>query len=63
VLTKNKFRKFKYIQHAGLDLPIGCVGLSLGPQDPRGPPANCDAHGVNCRSIISSTNIRQKFMS
>jgi len=22
------------------DLPIGYVGLSLGPQDPRGPPTN-----------------------
>jgi len=35
--------------YAGPDLPIGCVGLSLGPQDPRGPPANCGTHRVNWR--------------
>jgi len=34
---------------AGPDLPIGYIGLSLGPQDPRGPPANCGTHRVNCR--------------
>jgi len=26
------------------DLPIGYIGLSLGPQDPRGPPTNCGTH-------------------
>ena len=30
--------------HSGPDLPIGYVGLSLGPQDPRGPPTNCGTH-------------------
>jgi len=28
----------------GLDLPKGYVGLSLGPQSPREPPANCGTH-------------------
>jgi len=48
---------------AGPDLPIGYIGLSLGPQDPRGAPANCGTHKVNCRYMVSSINIRQKFMS
>jgi len=26
------------------DLPIGYIGLSLGPPDPRGPPTNCGMH-------------------
>ena len=30
--------------YPGPDMPIGYIGLSLGPQDPRGPPANCGAH-------------------
>jgi len=38
--------------HAGPDLPIGYIGLSLGPQDPRGPPTNCDTHRVNVRCMI-----------
>jgi len=29
-----------YVRYAVPDLPIGCIGLSLGPQDPRGPPTN-----------------------
>jgi len=32
---------------AGPDLPIGYIGLSLGPQDPRWPPTNCGTHRVN----------------
>jgi len=32
----------------GPDLPIGWVGSCPGPQDPRGPPANCGTHWVNC---------------
>jgi len=44
------------------ELPIGYVGLSLGPQDPRGPPANCGTHIVDCRYMIRSTIIRQNFM-
>ena len=48
---------------AGPDLPIGYIGLSLGPQDPRGPPGNCGTLRINCRYIISSTIIRQKFMT
>jgi len=47
----------------GPDLPIGYVGSSLGPQDPRGPPAKCGTHGVNCWCKISSRNIPQKLMS
>ena len=39
--------------HSNPDLAIGHVSLSLGPQDPRGPPANCGRHGVNCRYCIS----------
>ena len=34
--------------HSGLDLPIGYVGLSLWPQDPKGPPENCGTHRGNC---------------
>ena len=44
--------------YSGLDLPIGYVGLSLGPQDARGPPANCGT-----RYMISSIDIRQNIMS
>jgi len=29
---------------SGPDLPIGYIDLSLGPQDPRGPPINCGTH-------------------
>ena len=47
---------------SGPDLPIGYVGLSLGCQGPRGPPANCGTHWVNYRSMISSINICQNFM-
>jgi len=28
------------------DLPIGYIGLSLRPQDPRGPPTDCGTHRV-----------------
>ena len=47
----------------GPDLPIGYIGLSLGPQDPRVPPANCGrpTHRVNCRCVVSSINIPQNF--
>jgi len=55
VLSENEF-------HTGPDLPIRCIGLSLGPQDPRGRPANCGTHRVNYRHMISSTIIRQNFM-
>jgi len=44
------------------DLPIGYMGLSLGPQDPWGHPANCGMHRVNCRYMISSTIICHNFM-
>jgi len=37
---------------AGLDLPIGCISLSLGPQDPTGPPTYCGRHRVNGRYMI-----------
>jgi len=33
------------------DLPIGYIGLSLGPQDPRGPQPNCGTHRVNGRHM------------
>jgi len=36
--------------------------LSLGPQDPRGPPANCGPHRVSCRYKMCSINIRQQFV-
>jgi len=45
------------------DLPIGYIGLSLGPQDPRGPPTNCDTHRVNDRYMTIQIKLRQKFMS
>jgi len=56
--------KSPYDFRSGPDLPIRHIGLSLGlgPQDPRGPPANCGTHRVNCRYVISSTIIRQNFM-
>jgi len=50
------------------DLPIGYIGLSLGPQDLRGPqdlkgpPANCGTPEVNCRCKIS-LYVCQQFMS
>ena len=44
------------------DLPIGYVGSSLGSQDPRGPPATCGPHRVNCRYMICSINIRKNFV-
>jgi len=47
----------------GSDLPISSIGLSLGPQEPRGRPTNCVTNKVNCRYLISSINIRQKCMS
>jgi len=34
------------------DSPIGYIGLSLGPQDPSGPPTNCGTHRVNGRYMI-----------
>jgi len=30
--------------YSGPDLPIGYMSLSLGLQDPRGPPTNCGTH-------------------
>ena len=43
--TKNKNQIAKIsILAPGPDLPIGYVGLSLGPQDPRGPPTNFGTH-------------------
>jgi len=37
--------------------------LSLGPQVPKGLPANCGTRGVNCWYMISLINICQNFMS
>jgi len=47
---------------SGPDLPIGYIGLNLGSQDPRGLPANCGTHRINCLCMISSTIFRQSFM-
>jgi len=47
---------------AGPDLLIRDIGLSLGPQDPRGPSANCGTHRVNGRYMIIYIRLRQKFM-
>jgi len=47
-----------HCSEARSDLPIGYIGLSLGPQeprgpqDPRGPPKNCGTHRVNGQYII-----------
>ena len=40
----------------------GHAGLSLGRQDPRGPPGDCGTHRFNCWYMIKSINIRQNFM-
>jgi len=53
-------RPFRFLP--GPDLPIGCVNLSLGPQDPREPPANCGTHRVSCRFMIALVNFRQNFV-
>jgi len=45
------------------DLPVGNIGLSLGPQDPKGPLKNCGTHRVNGRYMIIYVKLRQKFMS
>ena len=34
------------------DLPIGYIGLRIGPQDPMGPPTNCGTHRVHGRYMI-----------
>jgi len=42
------------------DLSIGLVGLSLGPQDPRGPPANCGTYRVKNKKIkvlVTTNNV------
>ena len=49
------------IQWPRPNLPIGYIGLSFGPQDPRGLPAT-GTHRVNCRYMTSLTIIRQNFM-
>jgi len=40
--------------HSEPDLPIGYVGLSQGPQDPKSPPTNCGTHRFNWRYCIWS---------
>jgi len=56
--TLNEHRNFLFLRDfktqwvnmaAVPDLPIG---LSLGPQDPRGHPTNCGTHRVNGRYMI-----------
>jgi len=47
--------------NGGQGLPIGYVGLSLGLQDPRGIPANCGTHKVNCQYMMSSISTHQHF--
>jgi len=42
--------------HPRPDLPIGYIGLSLGPQGPKGPPTNCGTHRVNGRYMIIYIN-------
>jgi len=43
-------------------LSIGYIGLSPGPQDPKGPPKNCGTLRVNGRYIIILIKLRQKFV-
>jgi len=45
--------------HSGPDFPTGYASLSLGPQDPRGPPANCGMHRVNCRYCLLINSIHK----
>jgi len=40
---------------AGPDLPIGYIGLNLGPQDLRRPPAN---YGTRIESLASVWSVR-----
>ena len=48
--------------YPGPDLPIGYAGLSLGTQDPRGPPANCGTHRVNqARSQLGTPGRQRVF--
>jgi len=47
--STNQRHNKRFELEAGPDLPMGYVGLSLGPQDPRSPPANCDTYLVSCR--------------
>jgi len=42
---------------------MGFIGLSLGPQDPRGRPANCVTHRVDCWYMISWINVRKHSVS
>jgi len=44
--------KLKGRNRADPNLRIGYMGLSLGPQDPRGSPTNCIMHRVNSRYMI-----------
>jgi len=34
------------------DLPVGYIGLSLGPPDPKGPRTNCGTHRGNGQDMI-----------
>jgi len=45
-MSQENVIKFGVALHPGPNLPIGYIGFSLGPQDPRGPPANCGTHRV-----------------
>jgi len=58
VLTRSWSRSRRL--RSGPDLPIGYIGLNVGPQDPRGPPGNC---GTQIAYMIKSINIRQNLMS
>jgi len=55
-----KYAKMHWV-NGGQGLPIGYVGLSLGLQDPRGIPANCGTHKVNCRYMMRSISNHQHF--
>ena len=45
-MSQENVIKFGVALHPGPNLPIGYIGFSLWPQDPRGPPANCGTHRV-----------------
>jgi len=45
------------------NIPIGYIGLSLGPQRSKGASKNCGTHRVNGRYVIIHIKLRQKCLN